>query len=142
MVGGQQFPRLAVSICLLRGDEVLLVKRGRPPGAGLWSLPGGHVEWGETLRDAAARELREETGLEGELALRPIIVDAIRHDDRGSVQTHYAIAMFEGRWIGGEAQAGDDAAAIAWFEVAALDGLEMTPGVMELVRAAHKSPNL
>jgi ADP-ribose pyrophosphatase len=76
------------------------------------------------------------------LAARPIIVDAIRHDEAGSVATHYAIAMFEGRWVGGEAKAGDDAEAIAWVAVSALDGLAMTPGVAELIRTAHKSASV
>lgn len=141
MAPPQQFPRLGVSVCLLRGGEVLLVKRARPPALGYWSLPGGHVEWGETLRDAAARELREETGLGADLAALPRVVDAIRLGDDGEVVTHYAIAMFAGRWTGGEPQAGDDAAEVAWVPVADLGRLVLTPGILELVQSLHAASN-
>ena len=137
MAPSQQFPRLGVSICLIRGDDVLLVKRARPPACGYWSLPGGHVEWGETLREAAARELREETGLEADLAPSPRIVDAIRLDDGGTVVTHYAIAMFPARWTGGEPRAGDDAADVAWAAIVDLEALTLTPGILELIRSQH-----
>ena len=61
-------PVPAVGVVCLRGDEVLLIRRGQPPRVGEWSLPGGRLEWGETTADAALRELREETGVEAELA--------------------------------------------------------------------------
>lgn len=134
----QRIPRLGVSVCLLRGDEVLLAKRGKPPGLGLWSLPGGHVEWGESLREAAMRELMEETGLSTDLALHPLTVDAIRKDDAGNVATHYVIAMFTGSWQGGEPSPGDDAADVRWFPVARLHELELTPGILDVVRETHR----
>lgn len=135
MTAARQFPRLGVSVCLLRNGEVLLVKRARPPSLGLWSLPGGHVEWGETLRQAAARELMEETGLEADLADQPIMVDVIRRDGQGPVLAHYAIAMFDGRWRRGEARAGDDAEEVRWAAVETLHEMTLIPGILDLVRA-------
>ena len=74
------FPRLGVSACVWRNGKMLIAKRSKPPFKGVWSLPGGHVELGEGLRDAARRELLEETGVEADLVTIIDVVEAIRRD--------------------------------------------------------------
>ncbi|MCP5082615.1 MAG: NUDIX hydrolase [Alphaproteobacteria bacterium] len=128
-------PVLGVSIACWRGDEVLLAKRGKAPSKGLWSLPGGHVELGERLADAALRELGEETAVAAEIEGLATTLDIIRHDETGAVSTHYVIAVFKALWLEGEACAGDDAAAVQWRRAHDLADLEMTPGTADLLAA-------
>jgi ADP-ribose pyrophosphatase YjhB (NUDIX family) len=107
-------PRVGVGIVLLRGAEVLLIKRGKPPGEGAWSLPGGRQELGETAEACARRELFEETGLTcGPLTLIGH-VDSIHRDAAGAIEYHYTILDFGARYTGGEAAPGSDAADLAW----------------------------
>lgn len=89
--------------------RLLLVKRGQPPSEGQWSVPGGRQEFGETARQAAAREVLEETGLEVEVGALAHQVDLIDND------VHYAIVDFHARLVGGHLEAGDDATEAAWF---------------------------
>jgi 8-oxo-dGTP diphosphatase len=99
-------PVPAVGVICFRGDEVLLIRRGKPPRAGEWSLPGGRVEWGETLTAAAERELMEEAGVEAEILGLVDVVDGVfPADDR-----HYILVDYAARWVAGAPQAGDDAA--------------------------------
>jgi 8-oxo-dGTP diphosphatase len=128
-------PLLGVSACVWRNDKVLIVQRSKPPFEGLWSLPGGHVEWGESLRAAAARELMEETGVEAELRDLVDVFDAIRR--RGEVvEVHYAIVCFGGRWLRGEATAQDDALAVRWVRLGELAQLAMTEGTAAIIGKA------
>ncbi|WP_226635427.1 NUDIX hydrolase [Brevundimonas poindexterae] len=106
-------PVAAVGVICLRGDEVLLIRRGRPPRLGEWSLPGGRVEPGETVRDAALRELREETGVEAELGPLVDVVDGLFPEDG----RHYVLIDFAARWTAGEPVAGDDAAEARFWPV-------------------------
>ncbi|MEM8685764.1 MAG: NUDIX hydrolase [Pseudomonadota bacterium] len=128
-------PKLGVSVACWRGEEVLLAQRGKAPSKGLWSLPGGHVELGERLAEAALRELHEETSVTAELEGLVTTLDIIRRDDQGHVTTHYVIAVFKARWISGEAVAGDDAAAVQWRRAEDVDDLAMTPSTPDLLRA-------
>jgi ADP-ribose pyrophosphatase YjhB (NUDIX family) len=93
---------------------VLLIKRGRPPAQGAWSLPGGAQELGETAEEAARRELLEETGLTVGALTLIAHVDSIHHDEGGRVQYHYTILDFYGEYTGGEARAGGDVTDVAW----------------------------
>lgn len=129
-------PYVGIGIILLRGDDVLLIKRGKPPGLGRWSLPGGRQELGETAEAAARRELREETGLVcGELRLAGY-ADAIHRDAQGRIEFHYTILDFCGLYAGGTARAGDDAADIAWARD--LAGFDLTPDTLRLITAARR----
>jgi ADP-ribose pyrophosphatase YjhB (NUDIX family) len=112
---------------------VLIIQRAKPPVVGIWSLPGGSVEAGETLRAAALRELQEETGVTANLDRLVDIVDVIRHDDAGAVVLHYAVACFTGPWIGGEARPASDALSVKWATLADTEKLEFTPGTREAI---------
>jgi len=92
-----------------RGGEVLLVRRGREPLKGRWSIPGGRIEPGETARAAALRELAEETGVRAEITGLIDVVDSI------SPHAHYVLIDFEARWLAGEPVAGDDADEARFF---------------------------
>jgi mutator protein MutT len=127
-------PFLAVSVAVWRGEEALLVRRARPPMASIWSFPGGLVEIGECLEDAAAREVREETGLDVEILGQIDRAEVIRRDDEGKVERHYVIIVFAGRYISGEPQAGDDADAVNWVGRSELDGYELTPDTARILK--------
>ena len=130
-------PVLAVSIAVFRDDgRVLLAQRGQPPMAGLWSLPGGKVEAGETLEEAALRELREEVGVEADVVGFNDHVEMIRHDGQGAVAAHYVVATFVGRWRGGEPAPGPEAAAVAWIDPHDPGAREMTAGLPRILRRA------
>jgi 8-oxo-dGTP diphosphatase len=118
-------PIVGIGICLLKPDtsgdgHVLLVRRGRAPNIGLWSLPGGAQELGETAEAAARRELREETRLEVGRLVLAANVDSITRDAAGRVQYHYTIIDFAARWNGGRPVAGDDVTDLVWAPLGAL----------------------
>lgn len=132
-------PVPAVGVVCLRGDEVLLIRRGTPPRQGEWSLPGGRIEPGETATDAAIRELREETGVEARLTGLLDVVDGIFP----TAGRHYVLIDYAAEWLSGEPVAGDDAlearfvpldqvaALIDWSEtrrIIALAASRRTPG--------------
>ena len=131
-------PRLGVSACVWRDARVLIAQRAKPPFEGVWSLPGGHVEWGEALRDAARRELREETGVEAELTMLLDVAEVI-HRNGAEVTAHYAIVCFGGCWRSGEARAGDDALAVRWAVPEELGSVRITSGTLEIILAARRT---
>lgn len=104
-------PVPAVGVVCLRGDDVLLIRRGTPPRQGEWSLPGGRIEPGERSIDAALRELREESGVEAEILGLVDVVDGLFPD----IGRHYVLIDYVAVWTGGEPIAGDDADAAAFF---------------------------
>ena len=106
---------VGVGVVVIKDDTVLLIRRGTPPKLGQWSLPGGKQEWGETVRETALREVREETGLEIELVDLIGVFDGIGRDAEGDVAYHYTLVDFVARWTAGEPVAGDDATAVEWF---------------------------
>ena len=102
-------PVPCVGVVCLRGPEVLLIRRGKQPRLGEWSIPGGRMEWGETVTAAALRELGEETGVEAELLGLIEVLDHI------SEHGHAVLIDFAARWVSGEPVAGDDAAEARFF---------------------------
>jgi ADP-ribose pyrophosphatase YjhB (NUDIX family) len=131
-------PRPAVSAAIFRGGEVLLVRRAKEPAAGLWSLPGGHIEPGETALEAIARELMEEAGLAARIGGVAGIRDVIHRNDRMELLFHRVIIVFFGSWISGDTEAGDDAAELAWIAPDTLFRLATTEGLAESIAAAQK----
>ena len=135
MTGTEQRPKLGVSACVWRDGKVLLVERAKPP-KGIWAFPGGHVELGEKLEDAAARELHEETGLTADFHGLLGLYDVIRRDDSGLVTIHYVIACYLGTAQAGEAVAASDAAAAAWAAPDALGRYLLAPNIADAVARA------
>jgi 8-oxo-dGTP diphosphatase len=115
---------------------VLIARRARAPLRGLYSLPGGVVEIGETLGEAALRELDEEVGVKAEIVAFNDHVESIIRDDGGRVQAHYVIASFVGRWIAGEAKTSEEADSVLWIDPAALVDLPTTPGLENILAKA------
>jgi 8-oxo-dGTP diphosphatase len=95
--------------------DCLLVRRANPPRQHEWSLPGGKVEFGETLHDALRREIREETGLDIEILGLLDVVELVRDGDAGAADAHYVLIDYSARAISGEAMAGSDAADVGWI---------------------------
>jgi 8-oxo-dGTP diphosphatase len=126
-------PILGASACVWRDGKVLLIQRGKQPGKGLWSLPGGKVEIGEQVESAAVRELFEETQVVADLAhaMGPFEVwrDGI---------LIYSITCFAGHYVSGEAVAGSDAAEVAWVYPQALGGFELAPNIAQAIAQSAK----
>ena len=120
--------RDGASIAVFKNRRVLLVKRGHAPFAGLWSLPGGKLKGDETPRDAARRELKEETGIEAEV---DGVVDTVRVV--AGEGTTYRLTVFYGRATGGRLKAGSDSERAVWVPLDDIDALAMTEGTAELI---------
>jgi 8-oxo-dGTP diphosphatase len=118
-------PFVGIGIVVIKDDHVLLCRRGKPPGVGTWTLPGGAQDVGETCEAAARRELMEETGLAVGALHFCAHVDTIRRDDAGRVRFHYTILDFAARWNGGEPVAGSDVSEVQWAPLDALEPYEL-----------------
>lgn len=113
-------PVAAVIAVVIRDAEVLLVRRGNPPDAGRWGFPGGKIEAGEPIQEAAVRELLEETGTHAEAREVFTAVDAFDYDDVGSLRHHFVLIAVRCRWLSGDPVAADDAIKAAWFKLSDL----------------------
>jgi ADP-ribose pyrophosphatase YjhB (NUDIX family) len=129
-------PVLAASVAVFRDGRVLVASRGRPPMEALFSLPGGVVEPGETLAEAALRELREEVGVEARLIGLVTPVEIIERDPQGRVRLHFVIAPHAARWVAGEPQTGPEAREIRWVTEADIAELPTTPGLSGILAQA------
>ena len=139
MTGARSYPErpfLAVSAAIVRAGQILVVRRARPPAEGLFSLPGGVVESGETLAQALIREVREETSL----AIEPVALagfrETITRDRDGRVERHFVILPFAARWRAGEVALNEELSEARWLDPAELAGLPTTPGLGEIVTTA------
>ena len=128
------FPLVGVGAIIIEDGRVLLVKRGHPPLAGEWSIPGGVLEVGETLREAAIREAREETCLRVEPADLLGVYDRVSRDDDGGTVYHYVLIDFLCRRVGGEARAADDADEVRWFTLEEAGELVLPEDTAEVIR--------
>jgi 8-oxo-dGTP diphosphatase len=128
----QQFPKLGASACVWKDGKVLLVQRAKPP-LGLWSLPGGRVEFGETALAAAERELMEESGITANLTTFIGFYEIILEKP----SFHYAIACYGGMWRTGEAHAASDVLDARWVAPAEFDSLDFAPNVREAIARAR-----
>jgi len=129
-------PILAVSAAIIRDGKVLIVRRARPPARGVYTLPGGGVEVGETLVEAVVREVREET----ELVIEPLALagyrEAIMRDGDGRIERHFVILPFAARWIAGEPRLSDELAESMWLDPSEIVGLDTTAGLREIITNA------
>lgn len=136
-------PVAGVGGVVIRGREVLLVKRAHPPRAGEWSLPGGRLELGESLVDGVRREVREETGIDVWVGPLVEVFDRVHRDVDGRVRYHFVIADYLCHPIGGALAAGDDAVDARWVPRGAVAGLGVNAhaiNVIEKAFAAHQTP--
>ena len=129
-------PLVGVGIVILRDDRVLLIRRGKPPREGQWSVPGGMQKLGETVKAAARREAEEETGLRVELRGLLDVVDMIETDAQGRTRRHYTLVDYWAVAPEGEPRAGDDAADVRWFTRAELDALPLWEKTREIIALA------
>ncbi len=131
-------PFVGVGVVVLKDDSVLLIRRGKPPRQGEWSLPGGSQHLGERVADTATREVREETGIEIEEPRFLEVIDAIIPDAEGRVRFHYTLVDFYARWRSGEPRADDDAVEAVWVPLADLASLELWEKTREIIGKAVK----
>jgi 8-oxo-dGTP diphosphatase len=130
-------PIVGVGAVVTNADgEVLLIRRGKPPLHREWSIPGGKVEAGETLHQALAREVREETGLEITIGELIDAVDAIIRDETGAPTHHYVLIDYAARAVGGELRAGSDAAEAVWVPLGAIGQYPMWSETRRVIHEA------
>ena len=128
-------PRVGVGAVVLDGDRVLLARRGQAPSAGKWSIPGGLVDLGERLEEAAVREVQEETGLRVRLlGLCGVIDRVVREQD--AVRYHWVIIDYVAESVGGLLEAGTDAAEVRWVAVGDLGQYDCTEGLADMILRA------
>jgi 8-oxo-dGTP diphosphatase len=129
-------PFLAASIAVLRAGKVLVATRTHPPMNALFTLPGGLVEPGESLAQAAVRELREEVGVEARVIGFVGPVEVIHRDEDGRVRAHFVICAHAAEWISGEGEPGPEAGDVRWVGLDDLADLPTTPGLRDIVARA------
>ena len=132
-------PVLGAAAVVIHEGNVLLIRRGKAPDAGEWSIPGGAVDLGESVEDALRRELREETGLE--VAVGPLleVYERVERDDAGAVRFHFVVLDYRCTVIGGTLRAGDDAAEAEFADPGDLDRYALADSVRRVISAATRS---
>ena len=133
---GREYPErpiASVAPCVFKGDRILLIKRATPPSQGLWSVPGGMIELGETFKSAAKRELREECGIEIEVDKVFHVENFVVPDEKGDIQFHYIVTYMIAHYLNGELHPGSDALDVRWATRQELNGLDMNPVVRKIM---------
>jgi ADP-ribose pyrophosphatase len=131
-------PRVAVGAVVFSNDRVLLVRRGQPPSEDLWAIPGGSVEIGETLQEAAEREILEETSITIRAREPVYTFDAIERDDAGKIRFHYVIVDLGADYVTGNPTAGDDALEARWVTAPELNELQVSPVTLKLLKGKFR----
>jgi ADP-ribose pyrophosphatase YjhB (NUDIX family) len=126
-------PLVGVGAVIVQESRVLLIRRGTPPLLGEWSLPGGVLECGETLREAVVREASEETGLTIESGEMLGVYERVIRDEQGRVRYHYVLIDFLCRPVSGDLKAGSDAADVRWFTRNELPALNLAYDASDVV---------
>lgn len=127
-------PRVGVGVVVIRDGSMLMVKRAREPDKGKWSIPAGLIELGETIYEAAGREVLKECSVEIEIIRVLDAVDNIVRDENGRIKYHYAIIDLMGRYICGEAVAQSDAEECRWVPLEEIERLDITPLLPDMLR--------
>jgi ADP-ribose pyrophosphatase YjhB (NUDIX family) len=131
-------PFCGVGIVCFKDDQVLIVKRAKPPIKWEWSIPGGGQELGETTRETALRELKEETGIDARLIGLVDVVDSVSHDEVGQIRFHYTLVDFAAEWIAGDPVGADDVSHAAWTPLAEIDTLGLWSETVRVIREAEQ----
>ncbi|HKM39552.1 MAG TPA: NUDIX hydrolase [bacterium] len=126
-------PLVGVGAVIIRDHHILLIKRGRPPAQGCWSVPGGTVELGETLAEAVSREVKEECNLDTEVGPPIAVLDSIVHDDQQQIMFHYTLVDFWVNSIRGRLECSSDAKEVQWVPLATVPTLQLTQGLVGLL---------
>lgn len=131
-----QAPLLGVGAVIFRGEQVLLIERGKEPLKGWWTLPGGLVEPGERLENAVRREVMEETGLRVTPRAIAAVFERIMPDEEGRTEFHYVIVDYLCEYLSGSLAAASDVADAAWVALGDMGTLKMAPGTPPVIREA------
>ncbi len=129
-------PIVGVGTVVLNGDMVLMIQRGNPPRQGSWSLPGGVQELGETIRETARREVREETGMEIRIFGLIDVVDSVSRDANENIEYHYTLIDLAGYTVGGTLMAGGDAQDCRWFTQSEIDDMDLWSETKRIIALA------
>ena len=135
-------PYVGVGVIVFCDQEVLLVKRNNEPNKGQWSIPGGKQIIGETVTDAAKRELLEETGVKVDQLLLVDVVDSIIPGVEGKIKYHYTLVDYMGQWLSGEPRPGDDAREVRWVFLNEIDSFALLEKTINIIHKAFAMKNL
>lgn len=127
-------PKVAVGAVVFKDQRVLLVQRGKAPAQGLWAIPGGSVQLGERLQQAAEREIFEEAGIVIKAGEPVFTFDLVERDDQGQVKFHYLIVDVKAEYVSGELRSGDDALAARWVSAAELKDLPVSSLTIQMLQ--------
>lgn len=131
-------PFCGVGVVCFKDDQVLLVKRAKPPIRWEWSIPGGGQELGETTRETALRELKEETNIDARLIGLVDVIDSVSRDEDDRIQFHYTLVDFAAEWVSGEPIADDDVSDARWAPLAEIDTLGLWSETIRVIREAER----
>lgn len=131
------YPFLSASVAVFRAGKVLVASRTQPPNVGAYSLPGGLVEVGERMEEAALRELWEEVQVKARIIGFNQHIQTYACDTKGRVSHHFVIANYAAEWLEGEGTPGPEAGDVMWTDEAALANLTVTPGLIPLIASAR-----
>lgn len=131
-------PIASMAACVFEDDKILIVKRANPPSQGMWSLPGGMIELGETIQEATKREVEEECGIEIDVGDVLHAENLIVPDEKGDIRFHYVVTYLLAYYRNGEASPGSDATDIKWVKSEELSKFDMNPVVQEKIMKAFR----